>query len=59
MIVGERKNAKRFRKVGGKAFPNDYNWVCPVCEAECRGFELTCSYCEWEETRADIKPNKL
>jgi len=32
--------------VGGKAFPNDFNWVCPDCGNENRAFEDYCPYCE-------------
>lgn len=52
-MIEQQKNAKLFYKVGGKAFPKDYNWKCPKCQNDCRWFEETCSYCEWE-TKADI-----
>lgn len=52
-MVGKRQDAvitgKLRNSVGGKAFPNDYNWVCPVCQKECRKFEEYCSYCEHNE----------
>ena len=32
-------------KVGGRAFPNDFNWVCPAGHHN-RKFELTCYSCE-------------
>lgn len=47
--VGRREEAVRTYKVGGKAFPTDYNWECAVCHRECRAFEVTCSYCEFDE----------
>ena len=40
--------AKIIRGVGGKAFPRDYNWVCPTCKTECRSFETECAACRWE-----------
>ena len=47
--IGKQKDATKFnKKIGGKAFPDDYNWVCPVCGNECRAFELTCQNCEHE-----------
>ena len=39
----------KIRKVGGMAFPTDYNWVCNVCGRENRKFEETCGYCEWDK----------
>ena len=33
------------RKVGGKAFPTDYNWLCPAGHWS-RKFEQTCYSCE-------------
>ena len=48
MIGKQAKGVKIKYGVGGKAFPNDYNWVCPVCNRDCRGFEQTCQYCEHE-----------
>lgn len=33
------------RGVGGKAFPKDYDWVCP-CGYENRSFEPTCQACD-------------
>ena len=48
-MIGQREDTKKTRKVGGKALPNDYNWICPVCGRECRAFEHSCPYCEWEE----------
>lgn len=47
--IGKREDAIKTRKVGGKAFPGDYNWECPVCHRECRAFEATCSYCEYDD----------
>jgi len=47
--VGKQSDTKKIIKgVGGKAFPNDYNWICPVCGYENRKFELTCQACEHE-----------
>ncbi len=47
LIIGKRKNAVRIiRGVGGKAFPNDYNWICDVCGNDNRAFEETCQNCE-------------
>ena len=49
-MIGQRKDAKKIKRgVGGKAFPGDYNWICPICSKECRAFEKECSYCEYEE----------
>lgn len=54
--IGEQKDATKFdRTIGGKAFPGDYNWTCPVCENECRAFELTCYSCEIEEYNNEQK----
>ena len=49
-MIGKRENATKIRKVGGRAFPNDYNWTCPVCGNENRKWEPTCQACEWEAT---------
>ncbi len=47
--IGERPDAtKIIRGVGGKAFPKDFNWICPICGNECRAFEETCQVCEHE-----------
>ena len=44
----ERENASKIIKgVGGKAFPNDYNWVCKECNYENRSFESQCANCIW------------
>ena len=48
-MIGKRENAKKTYKVGGKAFPTDYNWICPVCGADCRGFENECYACVIDE----------
>lgn len=49
MAIGKQYQSKKIIKgVGGKAFPNDYNWICPVCGYENRRFELTCQACEHE-----------
>ena len=45
----KRQDAVKIKRgVGGRAFPNDYNWVCSTCGRENRAFELTCQYCEHE-----------
>lgn len=49
--IGVREKATKFVKVGGKAFPGDYNWVCPNCGSECRAYELTCYSCEMDARR--------
>ena len=50
-MIGKRENAVKIKRgVGGKAFPKDYNWICPVCFSECRAFEEECSYCLHKET---------
>ena len=36
---------KIIRGVGGKAFPSDYNWICPKGH-ESRSFELWCYTCQ-------------
>ena len=47
--IGKRVNALKIRRgIGGKAFPNDFNWLCPTCGNECRAFEATCQNCEHE-----------
>lgn len=46
--IGRREYATSTRKVGGKAFPDGFNWTCDVCGRECRSFEETCGYCEHE-----------
>lgn len=28
------------KKVGGKAYPKDFNWICPICGSENRAFQL-------------------
>ncbi len=48
MIGTQDKNVKIIRGVGGKAFPNDYNWICSVCGYENRKWEPTCQACEHE-----------
>lgn len=50
--IGRRENATKTYKVGGTAFPTDYNWVCPVCGEECRAFENTCYTCQVENWQA-------
>ena len=48
-MIGKRKDAIKIKKgISGRTFPNDYNWVCPVCKNECRAFEQTCQYCKHE-----------
>ena len=50
--IGKREDAVKTRKVGGKAFPSDYNWECPVCHRECRAFEAECYSCsvtQWHQ----------
>ncbi len=45
--IGKRPDAaKIIRGVGGKTFPTDFNWVCPICGNECRDYEETCQVCE-------------
>ena len=44
--IGKREDAKKRYGVGGKAFPGDYNWLCPVCDADCRAFERECYSCK-------------
>ena len=46
----KRENAKKFKKVGGKAFPNDYNWQCPF-EHWCRSWEEECDTCITDQYR--------
>lgn len=47
--VPARSSASRIRRgVGGKAFPKDFNWICPRCKGENRSFELECGYCRHE-----------
>jgi hypothetical protein len=45
-MIGQRKDTKKIKKE--KAFPEQYDWLCPVCGEWCRYFEITCSYCRWE-----------
>ena len=46
--VGLQVEATKFlRGVGGKAFPNDYNWLCTECGSENRAFESVCPNCTW------------
>lgn len=35
--------------VGGRMFPNDYNWICPLCGSENRSWELKCS-CSYDKS---------
>lgn len=44
--IGKRENAIKTKKTGGKAFPRDYNWTCPICNNESRAFEPTCNECK-------------
>ena len=46
MTIGTR--SKKTIKVGGKAYPEDYNWLCPVCGSWNRSYELECPDCLWE-----------
>ena len=47
MEIGKQSDSKKVKRgVGGRAFPNDYNWTCSVCGNECRAFEATCQVCE-------------
>lgn len=55
-MIGKRKDGKKLRGVGGKAFPNDFNWLCPVCAAENRAFETECPNCEWNERVKPLLP---
>jgi hypothetical protein len=42
-IIGTRSQAKNIKKgVGGKTFPNDYNWICSVGGGENRAYQTTC-----------------
>ena len=44
-MIGQRLDSKKIIKgVGGKAFPNDYNWKCNICGEENRAFEDFCPY---------------
>jgi len=52
-MIGKQKDAKKIiHGAGGKAFPGDYNWVCPICGAENRKWELTCGYFDQVLTRS-------
>jgi hypothetical protein len=54
--IGLQKNAKKINhKVGGKAFPNDLNWTCPVCGSENRKYEAECYTCIVAVEQADRK----
>ena len=46
--IGQQADGKIKRGVGGKAFPEDYNWVCNVCGGVNRAFEGTCQNCDHE-----------
>jgi len=47
--IGQRNEATKIKRgIGGKAFPNDYNWVCRECGEENRSWNPTCQYCTWE-----------
>ena len=49
MAIGQRSDAVKIKRgVGGKAFPNDYNWICPVCGQDNRSWSDFCQYCEHE-----------
>ena len=63
--VEDRMNQLKCRKVGGKAFPNDFNWQCPTCGNENRAFQLpcqekftlqeleeSCQYCQHEKVQS-------
>ena len=51
--IGKREDGKIKRGIGGKAFPNDYNWTCNVCGYENRKWEPTCANCEHEASMKD------
>lgn len=44
-LRGKRDGAILVKGIGGKAFPKDFNWICPVCSGENRSFEKECGYC--------------
>lgn len=49
-MIGTRINAKKIIKgVGGKAYPQDYNWECSICGNINRAFEIECPYCLHED----------
>ena len=50
-MIGKREDAVRTQKVGGKAFPEDYNWECDECGANNRSWEAECYPCEYREYR--------
>lgn len=54
-MIGQQKDAKKTRKVGGQAFPKDYNWICPICGSDCRAFEITCYACEIADWQKGVK----
>lgn len=51
-MIGKREGAVKIRGVGGKAFPDDFNWKCPVCGNTNRAFEAECSYCLHETDKS-------
>ena len=66
-MTGKREDAiKVIRGVGGKAFPRDYSWICPVCKNVNRAFEAECGYCiheaereRWDLTGSNISNSNL
>lgn len=49
MAIGLQANStKRIKGRGGKAFPNQYEWACNVCEQRNAEYMEFCQYCEHE-----------
>jgi len=44
---------KIIKGIGGKAFPDDFNWLCPVCKNELRSYEFDCCYCKYEKEKEE------
>ena len=57
-MIGQQEDAVKIRKVGGKAFPDDYHWECDVCGSENCAYEQACYHCEYEEYRTQHQEQK-